>query len=427
LSKEQAKEEMLRKEQERIEREEKSRARRAKMQDMEAERKKKGMTSQFDEEREVVASGVKQRAKDKIDESKDEVKEMNKMMLYSKVVTVRDAQIMERRMIQAERAHEEKHLDQLMELERLRTLKLYEEREKTRHEGQRKGAQVIVDQIKERQVQRMKEEEQRDLERVFVVKQIQEVKDDEVKAQEAKEEAAKKLMGEVKTANEAAMKIKDGKMVAEKLENMRILKYQKDKLAREEQLEREYAEEQARKVAETDRLRAMQEKASDKVAEMDALRAKRANESAERVAREKEAVEKKKVDERNAELVYARKLQQQEKERRLAEQAKYERDEFERIIEVQMQQEDAEKVKQAEGKKVRMQHCEELKQQIAAREEKSLQDRRNALEEGNIVRTDLAAERRKLEAIKERKIAELKKQGVPEKYWSELARKKIDI
>merc|ERR1719473_868461 len=115
-------------------------------------------------------------------------------MLYSKVVTVRDAQIMERRMIQAERAHEEKHLDQLMELERLRTFKLYEEREKTRLEGQRKGAQVIVDQIKERQVQRMKEEEERDIERLFVVKQIQEVKDDEIRAQEEKEEAAKKLM-----------------------------------------------------------------------------------------------------------------------------------------------------------------------------------------------------------------------------------------
>jgi len=426
LSKGQALEEAKRREEEMREREEKSRARRVKMQEMEILRKKNQMKGEFDKEAEQKANGVKQRAKDKLDEAKDEVKEMNQMMLYSKVVTVRDAQIMEKRMIQAEKAAEEKRLDDLMEQERLKTIKLYEERDRARQEGQRKGAQVIIEQIKQRQVVRMKEEEARDQERLFVMKQIESNKADEQRVQEEKEEAAKKLMAEVAIANDASMKIKDGKMVAEKLENMRILKYQEEKQAREAALEAEKQAEQARKIAETERLRTMQEKASDKVAEMDALRAKRANEAAERAARKKEACEKKKVDERNAELVHARRLQQQEKERRLAEQAKFERDEFERIIEVQMQQEESEKVKQDANHAIRMTHCEELKQQIAAREEKALQDRRNALEEGNIVRSDLAAEKRKLDSIKNRKIKELQKQGVPEKYWSELAKKKYN-
>ena len=39
----------------------------------------------------------------------------------------------------------------------------------------------------------------------------------------------------------------------------------------------------------------------------------------------------------------------------------------------------------------------------------------------------IGAERKKLEKIKERKIAQLQKAGVPEKYWSELARKKISV
>ena len=123
----------------------------------------------------------------------------------------------------------------------------------------------------------------------------------------------------------------------------------------------------------------------------------------------------------------ARKKQTAEKERRLAEQAKAERDEFDRIIEVQILQEDAEKMKQSNELKARMEHCEELRNQIAAREEKALQERRGQLEEGNFIRAQLAVERKKLEGIKDRKITELKKSGVPEKYWSELAKKKIAV
>merc|ERR1719217_1522169 len=171
----------------------------------------------------------------------------------------------------------------------------------------------------------------------------------------------------------------------------------------------------------------MQEKAQDKAAEMDALRAKRAVEAAERVAREKDAKEKKRIQAINKELAIARQQQQAEKERRLAEQAKFERDEFERIIEVQMQQEDAEKQRQVEEKGMRKAHVEELRAQIGAREEKALQERRDFLKEGNVIRAQIGSERKKLEKLKTRKIEELKKAGVPEKYWAELARKKISI
>merc|ERR1712072_465428 len=90
-------------------------------------------------------------------------------------------------------------------------------------------------------------------------------------------------------------------------------------------------------------------------------------------------------------------------------------------------QQHAEKQRQYEEKGMRMQHVEELRLQIAAREEKALQERRDFLEGGNVIRAQIGAERKKLEKIKERKIEELKRAGVPEKYWAELARKKISI
>jgi len=143
--------------------------------------------------------------------------------------------------------------------------------------------------------------------------------------------------------------------------------------------------------------------------------------------RRKEGQERDRIEAINEELSLARKKQTAEKERRLAEQAKAERDEFDRIIEVQILQEDAERQKQTDEQKARMMHCEELRQQIAMREEKALQERRGQLEEGNHIRMELNKERKKLEGIKNRKISELKRAGVPEKYWSELAKKKISV
>merc|ERR1719174_1149022 len=278
---------------------------------------------------------------------------------------------------------------------------------------------VIIEQIKDRQAQRMKEEEHRDQERSFVLKEVEQSK--------AKRFAAKRLMDEVNEANSAATKIKEERLLAERLEDQKILEYERAKEQREREREAELEKLAAEKEAETARLRAAQEKMQDKAAEMDALRAKRAMEAAERAAREKEEAEQRRLDAIHAELHEARKQQQAEKERRLAEQAKFERDEFERIIQVQLQQEEAERQRQAEEKAMRVQHSSELRNQIGAREEKALQERRNFLEEGNVVRAQVAAERRKLERIKSRKIDELKKVGVPEKYWAELARKKISI
>merc|ERR1712099_163031 len=140
------------------------------------------------------------------------------MGLYSKIVTIRDAQIQEKRNVQAEKEEEERQLDAMMEIERLKALKMYEEREKERLESQRAGAKVIIEQIKDRQAQRMREEEQRDQERAFILKQIDALKSEEVEQQKQKAMAAERLMHEVNNANAAAMKIKEDKMLAERLE-----------------------------------------------------------------------------------------------------------------------------------------------------------------------------------------------------------------
>lgn len=87
-----------------------------------------------------------------MDEEIDDVKHMNQMVLYSKVVTIRDKQLEENKILEQKWLDEQKRLDLMMEIERLKKLQVLEERETKRVEAQRKGAAVIIDQIKDREL-----------------------------------------------------------------------------------------------------------------------------------------------------------------------------------------------------------------------------------------------------------------------------------
>ncbi|CAK0873079.1 unnamed protein product [Prorocentrum cordatum] len=145
------------------------------------------------------------------------------------------------RQIQQEKEDEEKQLDAMMEIDRLKALKTYEVREKERMEQQRNGAKVIIEQIKDRQAHRMREEDIRDQERGFVLKQIEALKVEEAEQARQKKIAGEKLLAEVHAVNSAAMKIKEDKMLAERLEEQKIIEYREAKELREREMEAEKA------------------------------------------------------------------------------------------------------------------------------------------------------------------------------------------
>ena len=64
-----------------------------------------------------------------MDNQLDDVKQMNQMVLYSKVVTIRDKQLDENKRLESEWIEEQKKLDLMMEIERLKVLQEEEERE----------------------------------------------------------------------------------------------------------------------------------------------------------------------------------------------------------------------------------------------------------------------------------------------------------
>lgn len=86
------------------------------------------------------------------------------MILNAKCHAIRDAQLIEKVDIKKEQLEEEKRLDEMMEVERLKALQEYEEREKAAHMERLVGAQVLQQQITEREQLRLLDEEKKDQE-----------------------------------------------------------------------------------------------------------------------------------------------------------------------------------------------------------------------------------------------------------------------
>ncbi len=122
-----------------------AKARKQRMLDLDKERALKMPPTEQQVIDKEKADGLLTKAQQLLDEDHDDVKHMNQMMLYSKVVTIRDRQLDEAKRLEQEWIEEQKRLDLMMEIERLKSLKLQEEREVKRKEAQKQGSLVIVD------------------------------------------------------------------------------------------------------------------------------------------------------------------------------------------------------------------------------------------------------------------------------------------
>jgi ribosomal protein L11 methylase PrmA len=106
-----------------------SNARKARMQAMDRERANKVPPTDIEQANRNKDVGILSKAQAQLDEELDDVKHMNQMVLYSKVVTIRDKQLQENKLLEQEWLEEQKKLDLMMEIERLKALKVAEERE----------------------------------------------------------------------------------------------------------------------------------------------------------------------------------------------------------------------------------------------------------------------------------------------------------
>lgn len=133
------------------EEEEKKRLAGEKQKEREAAEELKKKIKTFDQTRPekmaaVYKNGSKQKnetlltkAEKAMNEEIDEVKNMNKMVLYAKCATVRERQLEEMKELERLKKEEDERMDKMMEIERLKALQFHEEREIIHKQAQKQG------------------------------------------------------------------------------------------------------------------------------------------------------------------------------------------------------------------------------------------------------------------------------------------------
>ncbi|XP_002738957.1 cilia- and flagella-associated protein 45-like [Saccoglossus kowalevskii] len=393
------------------------------IQEMDRSRKKNEKLSDLDEEAKRQAEYLLEKAREQREEQEDEIKHLNELILNAKCHAIRDAQILEKGQVKEEMTDEEKRLDLMMEVDRQNALKLQEEIESQRKEERLAGKHVILTQIAEREEERLLDQEKKDQEAHQMLKYLEKLQIEDLKALERKHEQQLESQKEIMRANIESEKTREVRKEQQKLEEQKVVEYMKQKAEREAAFEAEQERKRIEKEKEVARLRAMQERAKDYQAEKDMLRAKRNQEQLEREWRKKEREEAMKKAETEKMLKDAREIQVMNKEHFLAVQAARERAEFERVLQAQREEMDAEKAKEEHFRYRKLAHADDVRKQIREKEQLKIADRDSFFEEGIKLDEEARARRAKLDEIKKKKLDELRNAGVPEKYCAEVERR----
>ena len=352
----------------------------------------------------------------KVSKDDDAVKVMDKMVLYAKIATIRDRQLDERKVMEDVYKQKENRMDVMMELERLKEIQFLQEREKELKRQRMQGARIVIEQIKESDHERMKKREQQERERIQMLKAMEKLAEEDKRRQEDLRLRQKNQINEAVAANKIAQLAKQKKILEEKEEDLKILIFQREKDKQEEAILAEKKRIAAEKEVELQKLREKQKRSSDKQGELDAIRAKRAFEENERKERQKEE-EKKLEQQRIMEmLVLENKKQKEAKEKILAEEAKREKEEFNKRIVEQMKEIEKEKQIALKKKEDNLKNQEAILKQIAEKEELGKNSYQEKMEEGRKIKEKLDEYKKNLEAIRRQKIAELKSLNIKDKY-----------
>ena len=402
---------------------EEARQRKAIMAEYDLKRKENEEVSELEAETRTIAAELIKRSQQKRLEENDEIKHLNELILEAKCHAIRDAQIAEKKQLLTEVLAEENRLDAMMEIDRVQGMQQQEEIVRKRKEQRQQGAIQIMNQIRANESERELEEERKDQEAKVLVAQQRKMQMDDLADIERKKNEQRKLQAEIDIINSEHQRMKEQKQEEERLADLRVIQYQKEKDAREAAKLEAEQKLKVEKELEIAKLRAAQERASDLQAERDALRAKRHEEATEREFRRKtreEAAKKKAIDH---EMAIAREEQITNKRRLMAQQAARERAEFDFQLKIQQEVTKSNIEKDNARAQKQQVYSKEVREQIRERESQRINERKSFFEETINMDRDIEQKKQQLEEVKRKKLRDLKDSGVPEKYVSEVARR----
>ena len=142
-----------------------------------------------------------------------------------------------------------------MEIERLKGIKAEFEKEQNKAIATKRGAENLIDQIRERDIIRQQEAEVLEKEKVQMKANIAKAHEEEALKVKERQARVKVMQEEIKAANKAALSLKEDAKKREKQLEDEIMAHQKNKILREEAEAREVARVKEEKERETQRLR----------------------------------------------------------------------------------------------------------------------------------------------------------------------------
>ena len=141
--------------------------------------KPKYFLSDIDKENLIEKHKIVARAKKYLDENEDVVKEMEKLAFYARVATIRNKQKQEHKIMEQNYKKKEEKLDTMMELDRLKNLKSQQDKEKMKEKERKEGCLVIIEQMKKKELDKIKEKEQKEKEQKELVKYLKKLEDED--------------------------------------------------------------------------------------------------------------------------------------------------------------------------------------------------------------------------------------------------------
>lgn len=353
-------------------------------------------------------------------EAIDEVKRITSVANEARAIVVLNQQVQDKRNVRVQQFEEIKEIDNMLEDGRLRKVQEILDKEQQHREGEFKGRKVIIEQIKDNHLKRLKLANEQEEEAQMMLLQIKKMQDEEITQTLIKGQKKKETYGEIMQANHQAILFKQEQTLKEKLENEKIMNYLKEKAAKEEEQLKKMQEARDKREKEIALLREKQEKAMDRQLELDQLRAKRMVQKEDRAARQKVLEESENLRKQNYELNEARMAQAEENQRKLYEQALFDKAEFEKMLAAQQSAKERERLAIEEKENIVKQYREHLQGQMMLNQEKKVQVERDSKEEGRLIVKKVEQEKQTIRRKQKEKVDMLEQEKVEAKYTGKL-------
>ena len=360
---------------------------------------------------------ILEKAKKYFEENLDEVKEMNKLVLYAKMASIRDKQIEEQKRIKQQNKKFEEKMDLIYELERLKEYQKNKIKEEQRIKTIQQGGNIIKEQINYNLIQKLKAKEEINKENIQNLIRIKRYNEEEEKKIYEAKKIKQKLILYIEESNKKFLENKNIQKEKEIEEEKKLIEYNKKK-AKEEEINL-LNKKKLMKIKELElaKIREKQKKSNDIKSYLDDLIMKRSFEHSDKLARIKEKnelIQKKKIlDELikcNKQIIEVKRLQKME-------QATFDREEYFKNVKKMEKEIEKDKAKMKEKKMKLKEHNYLLQKMIKENEDKRKLKRREILEEGRIIKQNNERYYKRIEEIKKEKIKELELLNINPEYF----------